>query len=116
MASPLSESELVELEATLLPALERHHLRLLAHSLRSLQVIAGRREGDLPPLAAIEAWVQQQPAIAADPDFATAFANQLHTAGDQLMGIAERRGCSALALDLHDLTIWAQAQADARLR
>ena len=116
MVSPLSESELVELEATLLPALERHHLRLLAHTLRSLQMITGLREGDPPPLDAIETWVQQQPAIAEDPGFAAAFANQLHAAGEQLMGIADGCGCSALALELHDLTIWAQAQADARLR
>ena len=30
----LSEHDLQELESTLLPALERHHLRLLAHGLR----------------------------------------------------------------------------------
>ena len=36
----LSEHDLQELESSLLPALERHHLRLLAHSLRCLQQAA----------------------------------------------------------------------------
>ena len=43
----LSEQDLGELESTLLPALERHHLRLLAHSLRCLQQAAEGR-GRLP--------------------------------------------------------------------
>lgn len=116
MESPLSEAELAELESTLLPALERHHLRLLAHGLRTLQAIAGRREGEPPALSAIETWALQQPAIAGDAPFAQAFAAQLHSTGDQLMAIGEARGCSALALELADLVSWAQAQADNRLR
>jgi hypothetical protein len=35
----IEASELAELEATLLPALERHHLRLLAHGLRTFQAV-----------------------------------------------------------------------------
>ncbi|MFM7548406.1 MAG: hypothetical protein ACKO7Z_02560 [Cyanobacteriota bacterium] len=116
MQSPLSEGELAELEVTLLPALERHHLRLLAHGLRTLQTIAGRREGALPPLAMIEAWILAQPATAGDLPFARAFASQLQAAGDQLLAIAKPCGVSPLALELSELTTWAQAQAEARLR
>ena len=57
----LSQAELAELEASLLPALERHHLRLLAHSLRSLQAAAGRRSGPLPERAVLLAWALAQP-------------------------------------------------------
>lgn len=114
--SPLSARELVELESTLLPALERHHLRLLAHALRTLQAIGGQRNGPPPPPAAIEAWVRQQPAIADDTLFARAFTAQLLAAGDQLETIGAARGCSALALELADLAAWAQAQADGRLQ
>ena len=113
----LSPAELTELEGTLLPALERHHLRLLAHGLRTLQQIAGRRRGPAPDHAAIEAWILVQPQIASDPAdtaFAAAFARELGAAARQLEAIApapER----ALELDLADLSRWARRQADARV-
>ncbi len=116
MDSPLTTAELAELESTLLPALERHHLRLLAHGLRTLQAIAGREEGPPPPLEAIEAWILQQPAIAGDAPFARAFAAQLKATGAQLTAIGEASGRSALALELDALITWAQAQADGRLQ
>ena len=49
----LSETDLQELESSLLPALERHHLRLLAHSLRCLQLAATSPEALLPNLSLI---------------------------------------------------------------
>ena len=113
----LSPAELTELEGTLQPALERHHLRLLAHGLRTLQQIAGRRRGPAPDHAAIEAWILVQPQIASDPAdtaFAAAFARELGAAARQLEAIApapER----ALELDLADLSRWARRQADARV-
>ena len=116
MESPLSEAELAELEATMLPALERHHLRLLAHGLRTLQAIVGRREGEPPHLETIEAWARQQAAIAGDAPFIQAFAAQLQATGDQLQAIAASQPCSPLALDLPQLISWAQGQADARVR
>lgn len=115
MDSPLSAAELAELESTLLPALERHHLRLLAHGLRTLQVIARRKQGPPPCLDQIEAWALQQPAIASDAPFVRTFASQLHATGDQLSAIAADTGSTALALELADLSRWAQAQADARV-
>lgn len=116
MESPLSEAELAQLESTLLPALERHHLRLLAHGLRTLQTIAGRSEGPPPELGVIETWALAQPAIAGDAGFAQAFASQLQSAGEQLSAIGASSGRSALAVGLDDLISWAKAQADARLR
>ena len=116
MDSPLSGAELAELESTLLPALERHHLRLLAHGLRTLQTIAGRRDGAPPEPEAIEAWALTHPAIAGDVAFARAFAAQLQSAGDQLTAIGLSSERSALGLELGELISWAQAQADARLR
>lgn len=116
MDSPLSTAELAELEATLLPALERHHLRLLAHGLRTLQAIAGREQGPPPDLEQIEAWALRQPAIASDTPFVRTFASQLHATGNQLSAIAIDTGSTALALELADLSRWAQAQADARMR
>ena len=114
--SPLTEAELSAIESTLLPALERHHLRLLAHGLRTLQLIAGRCEGPPPTLEAVGAWAAPQPAIADDADFARAFALQLQAAGRQLTRLPGAAGPGGpLALDLPELVAWAKSQADARL-
>lgn len=112
----LSPDELQELEATLLPTLERHHLRLLAHGLRTLQAIAGRPSGELPAVGAIEAWARQQPVIAADAGFEEAFLTQMDGVGQQLATIAAAAGREPLALELADLVHWATREADRRIR
>jgi hypothetical protein len=111
----LEPEELAELEATLLPALERHHLRLLAHGLRTLQAIAGRRDGPCPDPAAIAAWCAGQPLIAEDPGFAEAFRSQMASTALQLEAIAAPDAKAPLQLDLADLARWAVRQADERL-
>lgn len=111
----LTEGELSELEGTLLPALERHHLRLLAHGLRTLQVIAARRHGAPPDRSAIAAWVEDQAEIAGDPGFRGAFAAQLLNLADQLGVIAREAGKDPMALDLSDLATWARHHADDRI-
>jgi hypothetical protein len=113
----ISEAELRELEATLLPALERHHLRLLAHGLRTLQAVGAGSGGGLPPRAALEAWAAAQPAIAGDAPFRSALVDQLLAAGVQLESIAAglRHRCGPLDLELADLVQWSRAQADRRL-
>ena len=118
--SPLTLAELAELEATLLPALERHHLRLLAHGLRTLQAIsrstaAALELGPLPDRASIGAWVRHQPPIADDAAFQAALAKQLVATGGQLASIASALGRAPLALELADLSAWASRQADRRL-
>lgn len=118
--SPLSLAELAELEATLLPALERHHLRLLAHGLRTLQTIAQSTAATLQPetlpdQAAIVAWVRQQPPIAGDAPFQAALVEQLMATGAQLEQIAGALDRAPLALELADLSAWATHQADRRL-
>jgi len=110
----LSPEELATLEATLLPALERHHLRLLAHGLRTLQSIAGSRVQSLPSRPEIHRWALAQPATASDAAFAAAFALQMEGLAAQLQAIAGP-GHNPMALELADLIGWAQAQADQRL-
>lgn len=115
--APLTAEELSVLERTLLPALERHHLRLLAHGLRTLQAIAGRRSGPLPEASAIAAWASRQEVIRNDPAFAQAFLDQMEQLAGTLVRISDAGGLAdgPLALDLDDLTRWSLRQADARL-
>ena len=111
----LSEADLIALESTLLPALERHHLRLLAHSLRCLQQASGD-VGSLPEGEQLTAWAQRQPNLAVDPTFIPVLVEQLGKAALQLDAIGEQLGKPALQLDIQDLLLWGQGQADQRLR
>ncbi|MEB3349329.1 MAG: hypothetical protein VKO00_04835 [Cyanobacteriota bacterium] len=115
----LTPTELAQLDATLLPALERHHLRLLAHALRTLQAItaqAGQGPGQAPSDEAIARWARTQEAVADDDAFVRAFTLQLQGAAVQLQAIAMPRGVAPLALTLNDLSDWAIGQADQRLK
>ncbi|MFY8148802.1 MAG: hypothetical protein ACOVNL_06235 [Prochlorococcaceae cyanobacterium] len=119
---PLRPDELVEIESCLLPALERHHLRLLAHGLRTFQQISGASGGSagaaqetIPSPEALRRWADEQPQLRDDPSFRTAFLEQLGQLARQLEQIAEGRGSHPLQLELADLTEWARRQADDRL-
>ena len=117
----LTESELQELDSSLLPTLERHHLRLLAHSLRCLQQAAaeaGQTAGSAAALndpAALNAWAARQPNLVADPAFIPVLVEQLGKAAVQLERIGQERGIAPLQLELADLIAWGKACADARL-
>ncbi|MEY2644385.1 MAG: hypothetical protein RLZZ611_1034 [Cyanobacteriota bacterium] len=108
----LSETDLSELDSSLLPALERHHLRLLAHSLRCLQQVASEGQSDQ---AALTAWAQQQPSLVADPAFIPVLVEQLAKAAVQLEAIGKARGIPALQLTMADLVAWGRSVADLRL-
>jgi hypothetical protein len=111
----LSEADLHQLESSLLPALERHHLRLLAHSLRCLQQAAGSHQASLPDQGSLQAWAERQPNLAVDPSFIPVLVEQLAKAAAQLQAIGAGCGKEPLALEISDLVAWGQAQAQARI-
>ena len=99
----LSPDEQHWIESLSLPAWEDHQLRLLAHGLRTLQTIASRRQGETPSSATIQAWVQAQPQIAADPGFTQAFVRELVGLGALFDRLATNRSVTPLSLELADL-------------
>ncbi len=111
----LSPDDLQELESSLLPALERHHLRLLAHSLRCLQQAAPAPAAELPTADALARWAADQPSLQADPGFTPVLLEQLGKAAAQLEAIAREQGNPPLQLSIADLVRWGRRQADARL-
>lgn len=113
----LTPADLELLEGSLLPAMERHYLRLLAHGLRTFQAIAAStvHPDQLPARMEIDIWAAQQTSMADDPAFRETFVDQLMRLVDPLEEIAARSGQSPLALQLPQLVRWAQEQADTRL-
>ena len=103
-SGPLSRTDAEQIEATLLPNLDRHHLRLLAHCLRSFQAIADpRQSGPLPDRRALEQWLLEQPQLVEEPQFRDLLLHQLLAAAQQLEDLARQRNLSPLELNLGEL-------------
>ena len=103
-SGPLSRADAEQIEATLLPNLDRHHLRLLAHCLRSFQVIADpRQSGPLPDRRSLEQWLVEQPQLVDEPQFRDLLLNQFLAAAQQLEELARQRDLSPLELNLGEL-------------
>lgn len=103
--SPLSHDEIATIEATLLPTLERHHLRLLAHCLASFKEMGSvsGEAGHLPSKTQQSAWISSQPLIGNDQDFSTVLLEQFEAAGQQLERLADQLQTKPLQLTLDDL-------------
>ena len=103
-SGPLSRADAEQIEATLLPNLDRHHLRLLAHCLRSFQAIADQQQsGPLPDRGALEQWLLAQPQLVDEPQFRVLLLHQLLAAAQQLEDLARQRDISPLELNLGEL-------------
>ena len=98
--SPLSHDEAAAIDALPWPLLERQRLRLLAHSLRSLQTAAGRSGGALPSASELEAWAMAQPQLQQEPSFRQLLIEQLSAAGMRLKQIAEAQAPEQTPLSL----------------
>ena len=113
---PLTRRDAERIEATLLPTLDRHHLRLQAHCLATLKSIAAPRcHGPLPSDEEIQAWCGQQPALRDDSDFQDELLRQFQVISDQLNTLADVCGRTPLELTLDALINDAVAASRRRL-
>lgn len=113
--SPLTGAMVQDIDATLLPALERHHLRLLAHCLASFQQMAApARTGAIPSISQQRLWCETQPTLREDPQFAELLVHHFQGAARQLEDLAETLGITPLELTLQQLIDQAMAASRAR--
>ena len=101
---------IAQIDATLLPRMDRHHVRLLAHCLDSFQTMDSTEAGVIPDLGSRRRWCEQQPQVAEDPGFLNALLLQLDAAAQQLQSLADALGKPPLELDLNDLIQAAEAR------
>ena len=103
-SSPLTRAMVEQIDATLLPVMERHHLRLLAHCLASFQEIASpSTRGAFPSRAAQEQWCQHHPLLRDDPQFGALLLKQFEAASCQLETLSQRLGITPLELTMEQL-------------
>jgi CRP-like cAMP-binding protein len=84
---------IARIDATLLPQMDRHHLRLLAHCLDSFQAMGRGNE-----------------------DFLRSLMQQLNAAAEQLQDLADSLGKPPLELQLDDLITAAEARCHHQLQ
>ena len=107
----IDRATIERIDATLLPQLDRHHLRVLSYCLDSFQTMAApQATGALPDEDQRRLWCQQQPVVADDPAFLDTLLLQLSAAADQLDQLALELGKPPLALTLDDLITAAEAR------
>ena len=104
---------IARIDATLLPQLDRHHLRLLAHCLASFREISPDLDGALPNASLRRKWCEQQPVVADDPQFLTLLLDQLNNAAQQLEEMADNCNKAPLQLSLDDLIAAAERRCRA---
>ena len=107
----IDRAAIERIDSTLLPQLDRHHLRLLSHCLDSFQSMAAPgSSGANPDENHRRRWCQQQPVVADDQAFLDTLLLQLNAAAEQLNQLARELGKPALALTLDDLISSAEAR------
>ncbi|MCH1545584.1 MAG: hypothetical protein L7S01_03335 [Synechococcus sp. MOX_bin32] len=107
----IDRAAIERIDSTLLPQLDRHHLRVLSHCLDSFQSMAAPGStGAIPDENQRRRWCQQQPVVADDPTFLDTLLLQLNAAADQLNRLALELGKPPLALTLDDLISAAEAR------
>ena len=112
---PLSRESIARIDATQLPQLERHHLRLLAHCLACFQTMEPTpSDGSLPRETSRRQWCLEQPRIAEDPDFLDRLLEQFDVAALQLETIAQARQVPPLTLTLDALITAAETHCQHR--
>ena len=106
ITSPLSIEEIKLIDATGLPMVDRHHLRLLAHCLASFKTMANdASSGPLPEEQDRLEWLMSQPAFTNEIDFVIVLLEQFSLAGNQLERLAATLNISPLELTLEKLII-----------
>ena len=107
----IDRATIERIDSTLLPQLDRHHLRVLSHCLDSFQTMAApETTGAIPEENQRRLWCQQQPVVADDPAFLDTLLLQLNAAAAQLDQLARELGKPPLALTLDDLIGAAEAR------
>ena len=107
----IDRATIERIDSTMLPQLDRHHLRVLSHCLDSFQTMAApQTTGAIPNEEQRRRWCQQQPVVAEDPAFLNTLLLQLKAAAEQLDQLALELGKPPLALTLDDLISAAEAR------
>ncbi len=102
--SPLSIEEINRIDSTGLSSIDRHHLRLIAHSLACFKLIShGPNSGPLPKENERLKWLLAQPSLNNEKIFVNNLLDQLASAALQLETIADQFNISPLELTLEEL-------------
>jgi hypothetical protein len=116
VSGPLDRQQIERIDATLLPAVDRHLLRLQAHCLATFQQIAmPLQRGPLPTRDRWQDWCDGQPQLANDAEFREQLMMQFTVIASQLEELASQLQLTPLELKLNDLINHAETSSRQRL-
>ena len=116
VSGPLDRQQIERIDATLLPAVDRHLLRLQAHCLATFQQIAmPMQQGPLPTRDRWQDWCDGQPQLANDAEFREQLMMQFTVIASQLEELASQLQLTPLELKLSDLINNAETSSRQRL-
>ena len=115
-SGPLDRQQIERIDATLLPVVDRHLLRLQAHCLATFQQIAMPQQQDpLPTRDRWQDWCDGQPQLANDAEFREQLMMQFTVIASQLEELASQLQLTPLELKLKDLINNAETSSRQRL-
>tara|TARA_B100001250_G_C19519578_1_gene665372 strand:+ start:389 stop:736 length:348 start_codon:yes stop_codon:yes gene_type:complete len=104
MESLLNDNDINLIESTNLSTLEKHHLRLLAHCLETLRLMAnGSLKGSFPTKEKRLTWFKGINCLQDDQSFIPVLMEQLDVAAIELEKMAELSNISPLEMNLSSL-------------
>ena len=116
VSGPLDRQQIELIDATLLPAVDRHLLRLQAHCLATFKQIAmPLMQGPLPTRDHWQDWCDRQPELVNDADFREQLMMQFTVIASQLEELARQLQLTPLELKLNDLIQHAETNSRQRL-
>lgn len=116
VSGPLDRQQIELIDATLLPAVDRHLLRLQAHCLATFKQIAmPLMQGPLPTRDHWQDWCDRQPQLVNDADFREQLMMQFTVIASQLEKLARQLQLTPLELKLNDLIQHAETNSRQRL-
>ena len=105
LSNPLNIETIQEIDNLDLPLLKKHHVRILAHCLHILKIIAADDNSELSEENPLREWCDNQSKKFDDKKFSDLFYEQLESTSKKLTSFSQKIGKNIEQLEIDDLVL-----------
>ena len=105
LSNPLNIETIQEIDNLDLPLLKKHHVRILAHCLHILKIIAADDNSELSEENPLREWCDNQSKKFDDKKFSDLFYEQLQSTSKKLTSFSQKIGKNIEQLEIDDLVL-----------
>jgi len=105
LSNPLNIETIQEIDNLDLPLLKKHHVRILAHCLQILKIIAADDNSELSEENPLREWCDKQSKKFDDKKFSDLFYEQLESTSKKLNSFSQKIGKNIEQLEIDDLVL-----------